>query len=108
MADCPYEIVSDGMEQTDDVHLVQASHDHAAEPAVLDTRMYVLSVTAASVDRLSVPAFHACAPVLQTLRLGDAVAFVSRLAFRFGSLLAGGRRAEHLHRRMSVRKTDNI
>src|ERR1700716_3612650 len=81
-ADCPYEIMGDGVEQAGDAHLAQTAQDHAAEAAVLHSSMHMLGVTAAFVDLLSVLAVHARAPILQTLRLGGAIAFVPGLAFR--------------------------
>src|SRR4029453_15463734 len=59
--------------------------------------MDMFGVAAPFVDGCAFFAIHAGAPLLEALRFGGAVAFVSRLALRFGGLLAGGWRAEHLH-----------
>src|SRR4030088_3632980 len=82
-ADCPYEIMGVGVEQAGDAHLAETAQNHAAEAAVLHSSMHMLGVAAAFVDRLSVVAVHARAPILQTLRLGGAVAVVAGLAFPF-------------------------
>src|SRR5712691_7835452 len=76
--------------------------------AVFQAGMDMFSVTAPFVDRPTFFTVHASAPLLQALRFGCAVAFVSSLALWFGGLLAGGRRAEHLHGGVSLRNRNDV
>src|SRR5579884_2200912 len=88
-AKLPHQVVSDGMKQTGDVHLCEATKDHPAEAAVLQPGMDMFGGATPFVDGLSLFAVHAGAPLLQAFWFGGAVAFVSRFALRFGGLLAG-------------------
>src|SRR5689334_12882191 len=102
-AERPHHVVSHGVKQTDDAYLGEAAKGHPAKAAVLQAGMDVFGVAAPFVDGLALFAVHARTPVLEALRFGRAVAFVSRLALRLGGLLAGRWRAEHLYRGVSLR-----
>src|SRR6476660_557156 len=70
--------------------------------------MDMFGVAAPFVDSLAFFTVHAGAPLLQALRFGGAVAFVSCLARWFGGILAGWWRAEHLHGGVSLRKRVDV
>ena len=103
-ADCPHEIVGHGVKQTGNAHLGEAAQDHMAKAAVLHAGMDMFGIAAPFVDGPAFFTVHASPPLLQALRFGGAIAFVSGLALWFGGILAGRRWAEHLHGGVGLRK----